>query len=449
MRIKENKLLREWIRISLTDGLLTEDRGTDYEGTIVAGMKNIPDVELGPPAGNNNAISDLGITFRGIDIAAEVKLNDKANLGAVSKDSIEKNSMEFVGGKVVYAVKAEPEHQANKEVIDAAIENLNSGGVEGLQDLLDALTTDQPAPLVDKLPLQGTAWSSQVKEAALEFSEKYKADPQGMPSWITADMKRDIVFRVLRDEANKGGANAYKKLENEKKGNNDPKKIAELTKRIVNLTLNAEHVAAGFKTLSEVLPNLGKTVLNSPVLSADQLRTIMTRKKGPNGADTDYLITGNDDENSVSGEIHHIGKDVLGLGTPLFNPSTVYLEVRFQGGGSGGKGNGNYSLTLRTKANKGPAGLKFNNAEDLAAIFANSRVAQSQDGDSLKSKLKSQLFSKSNPQPSGRRAQKPTMNSQEDQGRIDRETRRDPYANLSASLKRAVFKRLLQEAQKN
>ena len=176
----------------------------------------------------------------------------------------------------------------------------------------------------------------------------------------------------------------------------------------------------------------------------------MTRKKGPNGAATDYLITGNDDENSVSGEIHHIGKDVLGLKTPLFNPDTVYLEIRFQGAGSGGKGDGSYGLSFRTKANKGTAGLKFNSVEDLAAIFAKAESGKSRDRDSLKSKLKSKFakeFSKSSP--TDRPAQKPAVRSRYDQAMLDRERSRDPYANLSDALKRAVLKRLLQEAQKN
>ena len=92
-------VLRGWIRTSLTESLLTENRGEAYEKTIVAGMKNIPGVELGPPAGNNNAISDLGITFYGIDIAAEVKLNDKANLGTTFyKSDIKNNVFELRNG---------------------------------------------------------------------------------------------------------------------------------------------------------------------------------------------------------------------------------------------------------------------------------------------------------------------------------------------------------------
>ena len=69
----------------------------------------------------------------------------------------------------------------------------------------------------------------------------------------------------------------------------------------------------------------------------------------------------------------------------------------------------------------------------------------------LKSKLKSELIPKSSPdrQPADSRSPIPTTMARTDQGRIDRETRRDPYANLSASLKRAVLKRLLREAQKN
>lgn len=426
---KNETVLRAWIRASLTEGLLTENRGEAYEKTIVAGMKNIPGVELGPPAGNNNSISDLGITFYGIDIAAEVKLNHNANLGAVSKNSIK--TMKLVDGKVEYEIKSDPEHQANKEVIDACIANLNAGGLDELQKLFDALTKGQPVPLVDELPLQGSAWSKQVPPAALEFSEKWKADPKGMASWITQDMKRDIAYRVLRDEkrakkqlANIDSADSIEKYT--KAGKTRAQRVADLQQAITNLYLTDEHVAAGFKTLSQVLPGLKKQILNKPVLTAELLRTIMTRKKGPNGADTDYLITGKNKENSVSGEIHHIGTDVLGLGTEQFNPQDVTLEVRFGSSGSGSKGEASFNLAFKTKADSGPPGIPFSSPEELAAIFANSKRAKASSKPNVQ-----------DPQPAVRSP------------RIDRGYERNPYANLSDSLKRAVLKRLLQEAQKN
>ena len=436
---KNESVLREWIRASLTEGLLTENRGEAYEKTIVVGMKNIPGVELGPPAGNNNSISDLGITFYGVDIAAEVKLNSDANLGAVSKDSIK--TMKFVGGKVEYEIKSDPEHQANKEVIDASIANLNAGGLDGLQRLFDALTKGQPVPLVDELPLQGSAWSKQVPEAALEFSEKWKVDPDGMASWITQDMKADIAYRVLRDEkrakqqlANIDSAKSIEKLKKDKKTR--AQRVAELQRAITNLYLTDEHVAAGFKTISQVLPGLGKTVLNAPVLTAELLRTIMTRKKGPNGADTNYLITGNDDPSSFSGEIHHIGTDVLGIGTPLFDPGVVRLEVRFQGGGSGGKGEASFNLAFKTKADdKGPAGIPFNSVEELAAILANSRVAKS-------SKEKTDYTDRGL---TGRLNDEPDDDSLAYPGAYDVSATR----SLADSLIRNILKRLLQESQKN
>lgn len=438
MRIKENKLLREWIRISLTEGLLTENRGDVYEKTLENALNTIPGFKVMPGASNNNTISDLGINFYGMDIAAEVKLNHEANLGAVSKETIETLTFDASTDTFNYTVKSDPFAQQYKDIIKTAIGALNAGtGPAQMRKLTDAVRKPaQPIDLADEIVLMGTISKIGKRDketgrtpAVDEFAKKWAEDPGGMANWITPAMKTDIFFRVLKDEQDKSTASA---------------------ERLAQIGLSPEHVAAGFKTLSQVSPGLNKTLMNAPVLTAAEVRKIMTRKKGPNGADTDYLITGRDDENSVSGEIHHIGTDVLGLGTDPFEPPSANLEVRLKGGGSATKGTGTYGVQFSTKAEPGPAGLKFKDAEALAAIFANSRVAKSQDDD-LKSKLKSELIPKSSPdrQPADSRSPIPTTMARTDQGRIDRETRRDPYANLSASLKRAVLKRLLREAQKN
>lgn len=438
MRIKENKLLREWIRVSLTEGLLTENRGDVYEKTLENALNTIPGFKVMPGASNNNTISDLGINFYGMDIAAEVKLNHEANLGAVSKETIETLTFDASTDTFNYTVKSDPFAQQYKDIIKTAIGALNAGtGPAQMRKLTDAVRKPaQPIDLADEIVLMGTISKIGKRDketgrtpAVDEFAKKWAEDPGGMANWITPAMKTDIFFRVLKDEQDKSTASA---------------------ERLAQIGLSPEHVAAGFKTLSQVSPGLNKTLMNAPVLTAAEVRKIMTRKKGPNGADTDYLITGRDDENSVSGEIHHIGTDVLGLGTDPFEPPSANLEVRLKGGGSATKGTGTYGVQFSTKAEPGPAGLKFKDAEALAAIFANSRVAKSQDDD-LKSKLKSELIPKSSPdrQPADSRSPIPTTMARTDQGRIDRETRRDPYANLSASLKRAVLKRLLREAQKN
>lgn len=438
MRIKENKLLREWIRISLTEGLLTENRGDVYEKTLENALNTIPGFKVMPGASNNNTISDLGINFYGTNIAAEVKLNHEANLGAVSKETIETLTFDASTDTFNYTVKSDPFAQQYKDIIKTAIGALNAGtGPAQMRKLTDAVRKPaQPIDLADEIVLMGTISKIGKRDketgrtpAVDEFAKKWAEDPGAMANWITPAMKTDIFFRVLKDEQDKSTASA---------------------ERLAQIGLSPEHVAAGFKTLSQVSPGLNKTLMNAPVLTAAEVRKIMTRKKGPNGADTDYLITGRDDENSVSGEIHHIGTDVLGLGTDPFEPPSANLEVRLKGGGSATKGTGTYGVQFSTKAEPGPAGLKFKDAEALAAIFANSRVAKSQDDD-LKSKLKSELIPKSSPdrQPADSRSPIPTTMARTDQGRIDRETRRDPYANLSASLKRAVLKRLLREAQKN
>ncbi len=391
---KNEAALREWIRASLSPGFLAEtgSRGFAYEDTIVNALKDVPGLQLGAPAGNNNAISDLGFTFYGVDVASEVKLNHDANLGAISKDTIETFTFDPEDGRFNHTVKSDPTAQAMKDVIDTAMEALNAGnGPDQIRKLTDAVRKPaQPIDLTDEIVLMGqisrigSLDSSGRTPVVDEFAREWERDPAGMASWITPAMKTDIFFRVIKDEQAKGTASA---------------------ERVAQIGLSPEHVAAGFKTLSQVSSGLNKTLMNAPVLNPEQIRKIMTRKKGPNGADTDYLITGRNDENSVSGEIHRIGKDVLGLGAPLFEPASGNLEVRLKGGGSATKGKGTYGVQFSTKAEKGSSGLRFNNAEELAAIFANSRIAQTA-------------------QP----AQSVVQESR---------------------LKRAVLKRLLQEAQKN
>ena len=429
-------LLREWIRGTLTEGLLTESgkRGFIYEKTLEAAFKNIPGFVVGDSAGNKNTVSDLGFSFYGKEVASEIKLDHSANLGAVSKDTIETLTFDATTDTFKYTVKSDPLSQSYKDIIKSAIDSLNAGtGPEQMKKLTDAIRSpQQPIDLADEIVLMGQvsaigSLDSETGRTPLvdEFAKKWAADPDGMTNWITDDMKSDILFRVLKDQK---PAPRY-----------TPEQVAQLQ-------LSPEHVAAGFKTLSQVTPGLNKTLMNSPVLTAAEVRKIMTRKKGPNGADTNYLITGTNQEKSVSGEIHHIGTDVLGLGTPLFEPASGNLEVRLKGGGSARKGTGTYGVQFSTKADPGPAGLKFNNAEELAAIFANARRGRND--------------LKRNKQPS-----KPTVRPASDQARTDREYdrnyeldpyasgetefERNPYANLSDSLKRAVLKRLLKEAQKN
>lgn len=64
------------------------ERGFAYETTISRAFEN-GGIEVTPATGNNNTISDLGISVDGIPVAIEIKLSHSDNLGAVRKNNFE------------------------------------------------------------------------------------------------------------------------------------------------------------------------------------------------------------------------------------------------------------------------------------------------------------------------------------------------------------------------
>lgn len=117
------------------------------------------------------------------------------------------------------------------------------------------------------------------------------------------------------------------------------------------------------------LPPGGKQ-LSSPsstIIDSETIRKIISGKKAPNGAPTDYIIVGVGDV-SVKGNLYHLGNDPLGTGAPLYEPGEVGVEIRW--GGAGGEGSRRFSFNFKTKATGStPPGLRFNSGEELVAIL--------------------------------------------------------------------------------
>jgi hypothetical protein len=83
---EEDSLIESIIR----EMLLVEsgERGFAYESTISRAFEN-GGIEVTPATGNNNTISDLGISVDGIPVAIEIKLSHSDNLGAVRKNNFD------------------------------------------------------------------------------------------------------------------------------------------------------------------------------------------------------------------------------------------------------------------------------------------------------------------------------------------------------------------------
>jgi hypothetical protein len=110
------------------------------------------------------------------------------------------------------------------------------------------------------------------------------------------------------------------------------------------------------------------------IVEPEIIRKLIAKKKGPNGAQTDYIIIGNNNHKKVEGQVYHLGDNPLGIDVPEFNPRGVFVEMRLQGSGSYTKDTASYSFGMKTK-NSGALnkGMEFNNAKELADIFTQSK----------------------------------------------------------------------------
>lgn len=107
---------------------------------------------------------------------------------------------------------------------------------------------------------------------------------------------------------------------------------------------------------------------SSTIIDGETIRRIISMKKAPNNAPTDYIIVGIG-EVKAKGNLYHLGNDPLGTGAPLYEPGEVGVEIRW-GGAGGEKGGRRFSFNFKTKATgTTPPGLFFNSGEELLSIL--------------------------------------------------------------------------------
>lgn len=117
---------------------------------------------------------------------------------------------------------------------------------------------------------------------------------------------------------------------------------------------------------------------SSTIIDGETIRTIISGKKAPNGAPTDYIIIGAGDVN-VRGNLYHLGNDPLGIGAPLYEPGAVGVEIRWGGAGGGGTTR-RFSFNFKTKATGTTSpGLQFSNEEELASILTRKIPSKKKD----------------------------------------------------------------------
>jgi hypothetical protein len=128
---------------------------------------------------------------------------------------------------------------------------------------------------------------------------------------------------------------------------------------------NAVNIFREIEGTKKLLTNTGDVVVKP-----ETIRRLIAKKKGPNGAKTDYIIVGNNNHRSIEGQVYHLGNNPLGIDVPEFNPNGVFVEIRLQGSGSRTKGTASYSFGMKTKnAGKLNKGRSFNNIKELVDIF--------------------------------------------------------------------------------
>jgi hypothetical protein len=118
------------------------------------------------------------------------------------------------------------------------------------------------------------------------------------------------------------------------------------------------------------LPPGGKQ-LSSPsstIIDGETIRKIISGKKAPNGAPTDYIIIGVG-QVKPKGYLYHLGRDPLNTGAPLYEPGGVGVEIRWAAAGGEGSSR-RFSFNFKTKATgETPPGLPFNSGKELADIL--------------------------------------------------------------------------------
>ena len=310
---QKNKLLLS----EIISALLLEqgERGFVYEQTLIDALER-SGISVSPAAGNNSSISDLGFRACAIDVASEVKLGHNDNLGAIRKHhflSLSWDGSSFSG----IPKEGSPFHDTVVGLIDAM--NDSSHIKNKMKDLAPYVTPYKPLP-----------WD--LKSA---FGHDAPVSTQG---------ERDL-YNIVRNE--------------------------QKPDRQIDFPIPGGKTGA---------PRGSKQIANlSDGVEIDQsvLMSIMSGKKGPNGAPTSYVIVGKGpgSEGNAAGQLYSLGSDPLNTGAPVYSPASVGVEIRFGGAGSAydpakEKGGRSYGFYFKTKATGASnSGLSFESAQELADIL--------------------------------------------------------------------------------
>ena len=314
--MNNNSFLAECFSRLLWEG--AGKRGFEYEETLSLALSNAG-FEVAAAAGNNNSISDLGFTAHGISVAAEVKLDHEAFLGAVRKDQIQSLIYDpsdpdgdvFIGSPY-------PDSYIKDEIV-AIIDFMNS------------------SPAV-----------REKFEKLVGIFEPYRKLPWDLGKGFGNDRGPD---RGGSQEAR----DFYLIIRNEQRENRQ-----------------AEFPIPHGRT---PLPPGGKQISNPSTgakITAAKMREIMSNKQGPNGAETSYIFVGHGRPAAVSGELYTLipGLDPLNTGAPLYAPGSVGIEIRFASGGGRKKGRA-YSFNFKMKSAGAPnRGLHFDNANEMIDLLS-------------------------------------------------------------------------------
>lgn len=305
-----NALFRDSFDVVNGSNLLREsgERGFAYEQTISKAFES-QGVEVMPAAGNNNTISDLGISVDGVPVAIEIKLSHADNLGAVRKSNFE--SLEWTGESFLGSPRAE---SSMSDVIEGIIEKLNA--------------------------------SSTIKQKFVDL-QSYIAKYHGAPPW-------NLLSIFGSDKGSEDQRYVYAIMRNKPK---DPR---------FTLPVGME---AGFPGKQIANPKDGIEIDQATLLNI--MSGKLGPNGAPTSYV--IVGNGPGSEGKVAGQVYTLGKDPLGTGAPTYSPASVGVEIRFGGAGGEESGRSfslNFKTKATGKANKG---LPFNSAEELASIFGSQK----------------------------------------------------------------------------
>jgi len=320
---KDKLLLREIVKaLMLEQG----DRGLEYENTLVSALLSCGElIVVSNPAGNDTSISDLGFSVCGVDVASEVKLSATDLLGSFKKPAF--TSLTWDGS--VFGGTVNEDHEL------ADIAQLILTAMQQSQNAASVMKTLDPLKPYKSLP-----WNL-IGPGATFGRAPESSDKESFPNDPIPTDDKYIVYALLRNVEER-----FPVPNVDSRGN-----------PVSSDRIRKKQITSGHEIM----------------LSSTDIARLISAKPGPNGASTSYIIVGDGDENSVSGQIFSLRNDPLNIGAPPFN-GVAGVQIRFRPGGGKSR---NYGFDLGTKGVPGQlasGGLRFKSAQELCDIFLSSPV---------------------------------------------------------------------------